>query len=99
MTKHVIYILSGEMRGPVFIGASRDLERCLRRHRSGKVSRPEFRLDRLIYTERFDCAFKADQRRQALKTASREWLDRLILSQNPTWQDLLAAPIKIPQAA
>lgn len=99
MTEHVIYILSGQMRGPVFIGTSRDLARCLRRHRTGKVSRPEFRLDRLIYMERFDCAFKADVRRKALKSASREWLEALILSQNPTWQDLSAAPIQVPQAA
>ena len=49
--------------------------------------------------ERFDCAFKADVRRKALKSASREWLEALILSQNPTWQDLSAAPIQVPQAA
>jgi len=114
MTEHVIYILSGPSntspssafpsnismgRGPVFIGVTHDLATCLRRHRSGKVTRPEFRLDRLVYTERFACSFKADARHRALKAASCEWLYALISSQNPTWQDLAAAPIQRPKAA
>jgi len=109
MTEHVIYILSGPSntspnipiggRGPVFIGVTHDLATCLRRHRSGKVTRPEFRIDRLVYTERFACSFKADARHRALKTASCEWLYALISSQNPTWQDLAAAPIERFKAA
>jgi len=98
MTEHVIYILSGPSnipngRGPLFVGASHDLATCLRRHRSGKVSRPEFRIDRLVYTESFACSFKADARRRALKAASFEWLEALISSKNPTWQTLSVAPI------
>jgi len=99
MTEHVIYILSGQGRGPLFVGASHDLATCLRRHRSGKVSRPEFRIDRLVYTERFTCSFKADARRRALKAASFEWLEALISSQNPTWQTLPDAPIEVARAA
>lgn len=99
MTEHVIYILSGQGRGPLFVGVTHDLTTSLRRHRAGKVSRPEFRIDRLVYTERFDCSFKADARRLALKAASFEWLQALISSQNPTWQSLAHAPIEVAQAA
>jgi len=104
MTEHVLYILSGPSnismgRGPVFIGVTSDLTSCLRKHRSGKVSRAEFRIDRLVYTERFSCSFKADARRRALKSASQEWVDALICSQNPAWQDLSIAPIEEAKAA
>jgi len=99
MIEHSIYILAGETKGPVFINVTSALEPCLRRHRSGKVSHMQFRIDRLVYTESYACSFKADARLRALKSGSREWLDALISSKNPAWQDLLPAPIKISQAA
>ena len=80
---------------------------CLRRHRAGKVSRAEFRLDRLVYTESFSCSFKADARLRALKSASREWIGALISASNPTWEDVenldvqesRVQPIEMSQAA
>lgn len=108
MTEHVIYILSGNQacaeKGPVFMGVTPHLTPCLRRHRAGRVSRVEFRLDRLIYTEKFTCSFKADARLRALKSASREWLDALITASNPNWESLdvqetCFQPIEMSQAA
>ena len=91
------------------MGVTPHLTACLRRHRAGKVSRAEFRLDRLVYTESFSCSFKADARLRALKSASREWISALISASNPTWQNLDAenldvqesrvAPIEMSQAA
>jgi len=68
-------------------------------HRSGKIRQSQFRIDRLVYVESHDCAFKAAARVRALKTASREWLDALITSRNPSWQELLPAPIEETKAA
>ena len=99
MTKHVVYILSGAQPGPVFINSTPDLLRRMTQHRSGKIRQSKFRIDRLVYTESYDCAFKAQARVRALKTASREWLDALITSRNPSWQELLPAPIESAQAA
>ena len=99
MSKHALYILSGRLPGPVFIGAASDLPRRLRQHSCGKVSHPRFRIDRLVYTETYDCAFKAKARARALRTASRQWLDALISSKNPAWQELGNAPIVEAQAA
>jgi len=81
------------------MGVTSALGPCLRQHRSGKVSHVKFRIDRLVYTEIHTCSFKADARLRALKSGSRDWLNALINSKNPAWQDLAPAPIKMPQAA
>ena len=99
MTEHILYILSGEKSGPLYVGICRQLETTLRRHRAGKPSRPEFRLDRLVYTESFDCKFKADMRRRAVKAASGEWTAALISANNPAWQDLSMPSIEMSKAA
>ena len=109
MIEHVIYILSGNQPGPIFMGVTANLGHCLRRHRAGKISRVEFRIDQLVYTETFTCSFKADARLRALKSASREWLDALITSSNPTWENFDIekcdvkeggfTPIEVSQAA
>lgn len=94
MTEHIVYILSGAQpfshsSGPVFINATPDILRRMTQHRSGRIKQPQFRIDRLVYVESYDCAFKAEARVRALKSASREWLDALITSRNPDWNDLL----------
>jgi len=94
MTEHIVYILSGaqpspQSSGPVFINATPDLLRRMTQHRSGRIKQSQFRIDRLVYVESYDCAFKAQARVRALKSASREWLDALITSRNPAWTDLL----------
>jgi putative endonuclease len=94
MSEHIVYILSGEQPGPVFINSTPDLLRRLAQHRSGKIRQSQFRIDRLVYVERYDCAFIAAARVRSLKAASREWLDALITSRNPSWQDLLPARSK-----
>ncbi len=99
MTKHIVYILSGAQPGPVFINSTADLLRRVTQHRSGRIKQSQFRIDRLVYVESYDCAFKAQARVRALKTASREWLDALITSRNPSWQELLPATIKGVKAA
>ncbi len=99
MTEHIVYILSGAQPGPVFINSAPDLLRRVTQHRAGRIRQAQFRIDSLVYVEHYDCAFKADARVRALKSASREWLDALITSRNPSWQELLPAPIEKAQHA
>lgn len=91
MTEHIVYILSGAQPGPIFIGATPDLLRRVTQHRGGKIRQSQFRIDRLVYVESYDCAFKANARVKALKSSSREWLDALVTSRNQNWEDLLPA--------
>jgi len=89
MSEHIVYILSGVQPGPIFINSTPDLLRRMTQHRGGKIRQSQFRIDRLVYVERYACAFKAQARVRALKAASREWLDALITSHNAGWEDLL----------
>lgn len=99
MSEHIVYILSGAQPGPVFINATPDLLARVTQHRSGKIRQSQFRIDRLVYVESYECAFKAQARVRALKAASREWLDALITSRNPSWQELLPRTIEGAKAA
>ena len=92
---HYVYILSGAGRGPLFIGAASDIKARLRQHQTGRVSHPRFRIDRLVYTERYSCGLKAAQRAKALKQASIQWVETLISAQNPNWETLsLERPLR-----
>jgi len=99
MTKHVVYILTNQANGPVFIGETPDLLYRLTQHRSGRARHPEFAIDRLVYTESYDCCYKAQARVKALKLASSEWLDAIISAKNPAWQELMPASIEETLAA
>ena len=96
---HYVYILSGAGRGPLFIGAASDMAARLRQHQTGRVSHPRFRIDRLVYTERYDCTLKAAQRAKALKQASIKWVETLITSHNPAWETLSLETAAIKLAA
>ena len=99
MSEHIVYILAGAQPGPVFINSTPDLLRRMAQHRSGKIRQSQFRIDRLVHVESYECAFKAQARVKALKSASREWLDALITARNPSWQELLPASIERAKAA
>lgn len=88
MTPHYTYILSGQTYGPIFIGTARDLKRRLFQHRVGRASVNAFRIDQLVYVERHDSIEAATSRAEALKAASREWVNALVERKNPDWRDL-----------
>lgn len=100
MTDHYLYILSGQSYGPIFIETASDLRTRLKEHKSGHLSQDMFRIDQLVYVERYDSAFKADARLKSLRSASREWVDALVMRQNPDWIDLSTrAKVKTKHAA
>lgn len=88
MTQHYTYILAGHAQGPIFIGTTRNLTRRLSQHRFGRSSVEAFRIDQLVYVERHDSIEAATTRAEALKSASREWVDALVERKNPDWRDL-----------
>lgn len=93
MTEHYLYILSGQGYGPLFIESTSRLQQRLKEHKSGHLSQAAYRIDRLVYAERYDTATQAALRVQALRAASREWTQALIERHNPNWIDL-AEPAK-----
>lgn len=96
MTQHYLYILSGPHAGarnraePIFIGTARHLTQRLSQHRIGRASVSAYRIDRLVYVEAFPTIEAATERAEALKSASREWVNALVERRNPNWRDLVA---------
>ena len=88
MTHHYTYILAGQTHGPIFIGTTRNLKRRLTQHRFGRASVEAFRIDQLVYVERHNSIEAATSRAEALKSASREWVNALVERKNPNWRDL-----------
>lgn len=97
MTHHYLYILAGHKNGPTFVGTTRNLARRLAQHRIGRASIDAFRIDKLVYAERFNSIEAATGRAHALRHASREWVGALIARKNPQWRDLATA--STPQKA
>ena len=98
MKNHYVYILSGASYGPIYIGTTRKLTQRLSQHRMGRESVTPFRIDRLVHIERYSSIEAATERTQALRSASREWVDALVARKNPEWRDLAAAATQIMTA-
>ena len=98
MQNHYVYILSGASYGPIYIGSTRKLTQRLSQHRLGRASVDPFRIDRLVHIERYASVEAATERTQALRGASREWVDALVARKNPEWRDLAAAATQVASA-
>ncbi|WP_371397637.1 GIY-YIG nuclease family protein [Fretibacter rubidus] len=97
MKHHYLYILSGPSHGPIYIGTTRNLAQRLTQHRIGRSKIDAFRIDRLVYIERYPTIEAATERAKALRGASREWVDALITRKNPDWRDLGDAALQVVQ--
>ena len=84
------YILTNKPNGILYVGVTSDLARRIWEHREGLADGFTKRhgLKRLVYVERHDEIVRAIQRDKNLKHWSRAWKVRLILAENPEWNDL-----------
>jgi putative endonuclease len=82
-----IYIMTNRPNGTLYIGVTSDLPRRTWEHREGVVEgfTKRYGLKRLVYVERYDDIRIAIQRE---KNWPRAWKVRLILRDNPEWEDL-----------
>ena len=87
---HWVYILASRRNGVLYIGATGDLARCVRRHRAGNgagsAGRP--RTTRLVYAQALETAALARAQKKRLEKWPRDWTLRLIDRHNPGWRDL-----------
>ena len=94
MTQHYYtYVLAGRdaaihRGGPIFVGTTRDLKKRLFQHRVGRVSVDKFRIDQLVYVQRYETIEDATTAAERLKAASPEWIKALVERKNPDWRDL-----------
>jgi putative endonuclease len=84
------YLLTNRPNGILYVGVTNDLVRRVFEHRSGFVEgfTRRYQLKRLVYFEAFDNIRNAIQREHNIKHWPRAWKVRLIVANNPDWDDL-----------
>jgi putative endonuclease len=85
-----VYILASTFQ-KLYIGVTTEIEIRIKQHKEGRFEdsfTSRYKIDRLVYIERFTEISPAIAREKQLKRWSRIKKIRLIVSQNPTWQDL-----------
>jgi putative endonuclease len=85
-----VYIMTNRPSGILYTGVTSDLARRMWEHREGMVEgfTKRYGLKRLVYAERHDDIRLAIQREKNLKHWPRAWKVRLIVAENPNWDDL-----------
>jgi putative endonuclease len=84
-----VYIMSNRSK-TLYTGVTNNLIRRVREHKLGTVSRfaAKYKLDRLVYFERFEDIVNAIEREKQIKGWLRIKKIALIVSVNPAWRDL-----------
>jgi putative endonuclease len=85
-----VYIMTNRPNGTLYTGVTSNLARRAWEHRTGAVDGFTRRHDlkRQVYAERHDDIASAIQREKVLKHWPRAYKVRLIVSNNPRWEDL-----------
>jgi len=86
---YFVYIMSNRSK-TLYTGVTNNLMRRVREHKEGRASdfTTRYRLDRLVYFERFEDIRNATDRETEIKGWLRVRKIALIVSINPTWADL-----------
>jgi len=85
-----VYILASSFK-KLYIGVTTDLMRRVsdhKTHRDTQSHTARYKIDKLVYFERFTTITAAIQREKSLKRWLRPWKVDLITAQNPEWRDL-----------
>ena len=89
---YFVYIMSNRSQ-TLYTGITNSLYRRVRQHKdaSGSEFTARYKLDRLVYFERFDDVHRAIGREKQIKGLLRIKKIALIVSVNPCWRDLSEA--------
>jgi putative endonuclease len=77
----------------LYIGITTEIEARITQHKNGTYPNSfiaRYKIDQLVYLEHFALVSEAIAREKQLKNWSRIKKIRLVVAQNPTWQDLSA---------
>src|SRR5271157_3787225 len=84
-----VYILASKSRH-IYTGMTNDIQRRVTEHKAGEIEgfTRRYKINRLVYYERFRYAGNAINREKQIKSLDRTKRVALIESMNPTWDDL-----------
>ncbi len=85
-----LYIMTNMSHRVLYTGVTNDILRRVHEHREGKGSAftTKYKVDKLVYVERFQYIDKAIQKETQVKTWQRAWKVEMIETLNPGWEDL-----------
>jgi putative endonuclease len=85
-----VYIMTNRPNGTLYVGTTSNLSRRVWEHREGVADgfTKRYGLRHLVYAERHENILSAKQREMNIKHWPRAWKVRLILRDNPQWEDL-----------
>ena len=85
-----VYIMTNRPNGTLYVRTTTNLSRRVWEHREGVADgfTKRYSLRRLVYAERYENILAAKQREMNIKHWPRRWKVRLILRDNPEWDDL-----------
>jgi putative endonuclease len=85
-----VYVMTNKPNGTLYVGVTSSLVHRVFQHRTGAI--PGFTkhhgLKRLVFAEPHETIQGAIQREKVIKGWSRAWKIRLIVKENPEWNDL-----------
>ncbi len=86
---YFVYIMTNRSK-TLYVGVTNSLIRRVREHKAGTGSgfTSRYKLDRLVYFERFEDVHRAIGREKEIKGWLRKRKIALIVSINPAWRDL-----------
>jgi putative endonuclease len=90
MKAYYVYMMTNRSRVVLYTGVTKSLERRLWFHcnASAKSFTNRYKVDRLVYYERFDNPRDAISREKEIKGWRREKKNDLVRRLNPKWEDL-----------
>jgi putative endonuclease len=85
-----VYLITNKPNGTLYSGVTNNIARRAWEHREGVADgfTKRYELKRLVYAERHEDIRVAIQREKNIKHWPRAWKVKLILEQNPEWNDL-----------
>lgn len=84
-------MMANHYMGTIYIGVTDNLINRVMEHKSGFYDNSftyKYKLDSLVYYEKFNTIEEAMNRERQLKKWNRNWKIRLIIENNPDWNDL-----------
>ncbi|WP_290746282.1 GIY-YIG nuclease family protein [Fibrobacter sp. UBA4309] len=85
------YIMSNQSNSTIYVGVTNNIERRAFEHMDGSGAKftSKYKINKLVYFERYTEVKDAIQREKQLKGWKREKKNNLISQMNPEWRDLM----------